>query len=159
MEVTLDRFGRILLPKKLRDHLGLKPGARLRVEATSEEIALHPADADPVLEEDDILLLDQLDYRLLCLLGCGRLAATPLGDLLVLLGSISGGVNAPFPIICVLINALFDAIRDGAQLNVGPCVCHHEEVRDPGQVSQIKDDDVLGASLGRELSAHPRTLL
>jgi AbrB family looped-hinge helix DNA binding protein len=59
MEVTLDKFGRILLPKKLRDHLGLKPGSRLRVVASDEEIALHPTDTDPVLIDEDGVLVFQ----------------------------------------------------------------------------------------------------
>ena len=29
METTLDRFGRVVIPKQVRDDLGLKPGAVL----------------------------------------------------------------------------------------------------------------------------------
>ncbi len=32
MEVVIDKFGRILIPKKIRDMLGLKPGQMLELE-------------------------------------------------------------------------------------------------------------------------------
>jgi AbrB family looped-hinge helix DNA binding protein len=59
VEVTVDKFGRILIPKKLRDLLGLRPGSRLKVTATSDDIALRPADAKPVLEVREGVLLYQ----------------------------------------------------------------------------------------------------
>ena len=57
MEVVLDKFGRILIPKKLRVLLGLGPGSRLKVVATPEELTLRPADAEPVLEVREGVLL------------------------------------------------------------------------------------------------------
>ena len=33
MEVVIDKFGRILIPKKLRKFLGLQPGQRLKLIA------------------------------------------------------------------------------------------------------------------------------
>jgi AbrB family looped-hinge helix DNA binding protein len=57
MELTVDKFGRILLPKKLRTLLGLRPGSRLRVEAGPDGIALRPSDTEPALAEEDGLLV------------------------------------------------------------------------------------------------------
>lgn len=42
METTLDRFGRILIPKKVRDDLDLKPGSRLRIDELEGKILLKP---------------------------------------------------------------------------------------------------------------------
>jgi AbrB family looped-hinge helix DNA binding protein len=44
METTLDRFGRIVLPKQVRDDLGLAPGAVLKVEEREEGILLKPVE-------------------------------------------------------------------------------------------------------------------
>lgn len=51
MEVVLDRFGRILIPKQVRDRLGLKPGATLRLVASESTISLTPAENEVVLED------------------------------------------------------------------------------------------------------------
>jgi AbrB family looped-hinge helix DNA binding protein len=42
METTLDELGRILLPKEIRDDLGLQPGAVLRIEERGTGIFLTP---------------------------------------------------------------------------------------------------------------------
>lgn len=44
METTLDRFGRIVIPKQIRDDLGLAPGAVLKVEERDEGILLKPVE-------------------------------------------------------------------------------------------------------------------
>lgn len=59
MELTLDRFGRILIPKKLRDRLGLLPGSRLRAEVSEGRIALRPVDREAILEVRDGVLVYQ----------------------------------------------------------------------------------------------------
>jgi len=59
MDVTLDRFGRILLPKPLRDRLGLLPGARLRVEVSGEGIGLRLVERESILEIRDGVLVYQ----------------------------------------------------------------------------------------------------
>jgi AbrB family looped-hinge helix DNA binding protein len=49
MEVTIDKFGRILIPKKIREALGLKPGQVLELffDRYSRKLDLKlPADAD-----------------------------------------------------------------------------------------------------------------
>ncbi len=42
MATRLDKFGRVVLPKNIRDHLDLKPGQELKVESTDEEVILKP---------------------------------------------------------------------------------------------------------------------
>jgi len=42
METRLDKFGRVVLPKDIRDHLDLKPGQVLKVERADEEVILKP---------------------------------------------------------------------------------------------------------------------
>ena len=32
MQTTVDKFGRIIIPKKVRDHFGLKPGTPVEIE-------------------------------------------------------------------------------------------------------------------------------
>ena len=59
MDLTLDRFGRILIPKKLRDRLGLLPGSRLRAEVSEGRIALRPVDREAILEVRDGVLVYQ----------------------------------------------------------------------------------------------------
>ena len=41
-KTTIDRFGRVVVPKKVRDDLGLTPNVALEVEEGSNEIVLHP---------------------------------------------------------------------------------------------------------------------
>jgi len=41
--ITLDKAGRIVLPKPLRNELQLEPGDALEVECSGEEITLRPA--------------------------------------------------------------------------------------------------------------------
>jgi AbrB family looped-hinge helix DNA binding protein len=44
MDLTsLDRRGRVIIPKKVRDRLGLKPNQRLLLEVRNGEIMLKPA--------------------------------------------------------------------------------------------------------------------
>ena len=44
MEATIDRFGRILIPKSLREELDLEPGTVLELEASNGEIRLRAAE-------------------------------------------------------------------------------------------------------------------
>jgi len=57
METTLDRFGRIIIPKKVRSNLGLKPGAHLTIEETDDTIVLKPVSDEPhVIDKDGVLV-------------------------------------------------------------------------------------------------------
>lgn len=37
MQVSVDKFGRVLIPKVIRDHMGLYPGSLLNVEETGRD--------------------------------------------------------------------------------------------------------------------------
>ena len=47
METTLDKFGRIVIPKRVRDDLGLKPGAVLQIEQADQRILMEPVNEEP----------------------------------------------------------------------------------------------------------------
>ena len=49
METTIDRFGRIVLPKKLRDNFNLAPGSQIHIEESGQEIILKPIHGEPSL--------------------------------------------------------------------------------------------------------------
>jgi len=42
IKTTIDRFGREVIPKKVRDDLGLAPKVELEIEEESNGIVLHP---------------------------------------------------------------------------------------------------------------------
>lgn len=42
MKLSLDKAGRIVLPKPLRDELHLEPGDELEIESSGEDITLRP---------------------------------------------------------------------------------------------------------------------
>jgi AbrB family looped-hinge helix DNA binding protein len=57
METRLDKFGRVVLPKDIRDHLDLKPGQILKVERTDEEVILKPVEKElPLRVKDGVLV-------------------------------------------------------------------------------------------------------
>ena len=66
LETTVDRFGRVVIPKRVRDDFGLAAGAVLQVEETAEGILLKPVGADwPLVVKDGMLvyggrLIDEL---------------------------------------------------------------------------------------------------
>ncbi|CAB1058299.1 hypothetical protein D1BOALGB6SA_3055 [Olavius sp. associated proteobacterium Delta 1] len=49
MQTTIDRFGRIVLPKKLRDDFNLEPGSQIHIEESGHEIILKPIHGEPNL--------------------------------------------------------------------------------------------------------------
>lgn len=57
METNLDRFGRVILPKKVRDKLGLKPGAVLEVQEQGGDVLLKPVQEEPCLLEKEGVLV------------------------------------------------------------------------------------------------------
>ena len=61
MDVTLDNFGRIVIPKKIRDRLGIQPGSKLRLDVEEgddrERLALEPLRDKPILQRRGRLLV------------------------------------------------------------------------------------------------------
>jgi len=57
METTVDRFGRIVIPKRMREDLGLRPGTKLEIEAVGEEVLLKPVHEEPhVVDREGVLV-------------------------------------------------------------------------------------------------------
>ncbi len=50
MEIRVDSFGRLLIPKHIRDHFGLKIGSLLHLEEQGEQIVLKPVQEKPLIE-------------------------------------------------------------------------------------------------------------
>ena len=49
-ETTLDEFGRIVIPKRIRSRLGLQRGSTLSIDESGEGILLRPAGLEPPLK-------------------------------------------------------------------------------------------------------------
>jgi AbrB family looped-hinge helix DNA binding protein len=60
MRVTLDKYGRIVVPKRVRDRLGMGEGTDLKVEVEEGRLVLRPV-SEPILEERDGLLVSTAD--------------------------------------------------------------------------------------------------
>ncbi|HLA64141.1 MAG TPA: AbrB/MazE/SpoVT family DNA-binding domain-containing protein [Rhodothermales bacterium] len=62
MTITLDKFGRLLIPKPVRDRLGLKPGDELVLDVReggdgAPSLELRPESAEPPLRYEGNLLV------------------------------------------------------------------------------------------------------
>ena len=57
MEATIDKFGRIVIPKEIRDDFDLKPGSQIRIEESEQAIILKPVVGEPNLHWKDGLLV------------------------------------------------------------------------------------------------------
>jgi len=57
MEATIDKFGRIVIPKEIRDDFDLKPGSQIRIEESEQAIILIPVVGEPNLHWKDGLLV------------------------------------------------------------------------------------------------------
>jgi AbrB family looped-hinge helix DNA binding protein len=57
MKTTVDRFGRIVVPKEIRDRHGLAPGSGVEIEDAGETIVLRRSDELPGLVEKDGILV------------------------------------------------------------------------------------------------------
>jgi AbrB family looped-hinge helix DNA binding protein len=66
MQTTIDRFGRIVLPKKLRDDFNLEPGSQIQIEESGQQIILKPIHEEPNLRLKEGVLV---------------FSGVPLGDL------------------------------------------------------------------------------
>lgn len=57
METTVDRFGRIVIPKKIRDDFNLDPGTQVRIEEKGDAIILKPVHGEQNLQMKDGVLV------------------------------------------------------------------------------------------------------
>jgi AbrB family looped-hinge helix DNA binding protein len=57
METTLDKFGRVVIPKEIRDDLSLKPGEVLQVEKSDDEVILKLLREEPALHMKEGVLV------------------------------------------------------------------------------------------------------
>lgn len=57
MNVAIDRFGRVLIPKQIREQLGLNPGTKLRLEPTEEGLSLLPVRKHDLFSDRDGVLV------------------------------------------------------------------------------------------------------
>ena len=57
MHLTLDRFGRMVLPKSIRDDFGLHPGDVLEAEEQKDAIVLRPAQRPDCLKREGRVLV------------------------------------------------------------------------------------------------------
>ena len=54
-KITIDRAGRVIIPKAVRDRLRLEPGDELEIETSGEEIMLRPSRPEaPLIKEKGI---------------------------------------------------------------------------------------------------------
>lgn len=57
MELVVDKLGRVVIPKKVREHLHLHPGVRLRLREEGEGFYLEALHEDPPLAEENGVLV------------------------------------------------------------------------------------------------------
>ena len=58
MKTTLDRFGRVVVPKELRERLGLKPGVEMDIDEHENEVVMKRREHETPLElEEGVLVL------------------------------------------------------------------------------------------------------
>lgn len=57
MRTTIDRFGRVVVPKELRDRFGFQPGTEIEIDEHDREIVLkQAAQVSPLQDEDGVLV-------------------------------------------------------------------------------------------------------
>ena len=64
----MDKFGRVLIPKSIREALNLKPEAKLEVRVVDGEITLRPQNQGQVVEKNGFYVwtgADRLDKSLI----------------------------------------------------------------------------------------------
>lgn len=57
MKTRLDRFGRVVVPKDIRDRLELRPGAEVEIEMKGHAIVLKPVEHEPSLTVKEGILV------------------------------------------------------------------------------------------------------
>lgn len=57
MQTTIDKFGRVVIPKEVREDLRLQPGTVLKIEEQEEKILLQPIEEESSLVVKDGILI------------------------------------------------------------------------------------------------------
>ena len=57
MQTRLDKFGRVIIPKSIRQNLGLRPGEIMQLEEEGEKIILKPNSNEESLKLKDGILV------------------------------------------------------------------------------------------------------
>ncbi|HAK88169.1 MAG TPA: AbrB family transcriptional regulator [Nitrospiraceae bacterium] len=57
MKTTIDRFGRIVVPKEIRKRFGLTPGAQVEIDGQNQEIVIRQVSEKPPLQVENGLLI------------------------------------------------------------------------------------------------------
>ena len=67
MMVTMDRAGRVVIPKEIRERLAIEPDAELELDADGEGIRLTPVRGATrrVIERDGFPVLEPVDGRVI----------------------------------------------------------------------------------------------
>lgn len=56
MKATIDKAGRLVIPRQLRDSIGLRPG-EVEVEVSGDGLLIRPVAASQLVEEDGLLMI------------------------------------------------------------------------------------------------------
>lgn len=57
MDVVIDKFGRIVIPKSIRHNLGLKPGSIMQITEQDHSIVLKKEDSKPPIQRKGNLVV------------------------------------------------------------------------------------------------------
>ena len=57
MKTTIDRFGRVVVPKELRKRFGLAPGAQIEIDEHDQELVIRRVTVRSPLQTEDGLLV------------------------------------------------------------------------------------------------------
>jgi AbrB family looped-hinge helix DNA binding protein len=57
MELTIDRLGRVLIPKAIRDRLKLKPGSAIELDVVGDHLELKPRREEAEISEEHGVLV------------------------------------------------------------------------------------------------------
>ncbi len=65
MMTTLDKFGRVIIPKKFREHLGISFNTSLNISEDGRRIVIEPIqEKEPLVDKDGILVFTgKLDIK------------------------------------------------------------------------------------------------
>ncbi len=57
MRTTIDRFGRIVVPKELRDRVGFRPGTEIDIAQHERELVIKQVSQESPLQDEDGVLV------------------------------------------------------------------------------------------------------